>query len=161
VKPDADLIAVLCGKEPDQKSLKLLRVGHLLQTRHTAAAADDALAAWHAVRREVLPQWIAKHPGTRPLAWWRYEAPAPMRRIVQGRGRPPGGDPLICGWPENLLERTDHVAIESQAAYLKRHGLLSAEEESALLPEAFTPTVWPDPIRISIEEAAQCRRTPK
>lgn len=146
VKPDAEMIAVLCGQEPARQDWGLFRVRYLLTSRHTRVASDDALAAWHAVRKEVLPAWIAAHPGTRPLAWWRYEAPTPMRRIVKGCGRPLAGDPLICGWPENLIERTDHVVIESQASYLKRHELLAPEEERALPPEAFTPAAWTDPV---------------
>ncbi len=148
-KPDADLIAVLCGRE-DYPTIALLRVRHLLCTRHTAAAADEALSAWHAVRREVLPEWIAAHPGTRPLAWWRYEAPEAMRRIVRGRGRAPTCDPLIYGWPENLVDRTDRVVIESQASYLKRHALMSAEEEAALPLVAFKPSIWTGPVTLSL-----------
>jgi hypothetical protein len=114
---------------------------------------DDALADWHRVRRDVLADWIAKRPGTRPLAWWRYEAPAPMRRIVQGAGHPPGGDPLLYGWPENLRDRSNHVAIESEAAYLDRHGLLAPEEKAALSADAFKPLAWTDPVTLSFQRA--------
>jgi hypothetical protein len=147
---DADLIASLCGLEVQKLTMSHIRIRHLLTTRHTPAAADDALAAWHRVRRDVLTDWIAKRPGTRPLAWWRYEAPAPMRRIVQGRGHPPAGDPLLFGWPENLTDRSEHVAIESEAAYLERHELLMPEERASLSADAFKPITWTDPVTLSL-----------
>lgn len=155
--PDADLINVLCGGTAVTKDLRLFRIRYLLCTRHTPPAADQALAAWHAVRIGVLQKWITTHPGTRPLAWWRYEAPTPHRRIVEGRGRLLPGDPLICGWPENLIDRTSHVVIESQASYLKRHKLLSPEEERALPPEAFTPAAWTNPDSLSRSEKPEKR----
>src|SRR5512134_1805319 len=31
---------------------------------------------WEAVREAVLAEWIELHPGTRPWAWWVYDAPA-------------------------------------------------------------------------------------
>lgn len=37
--------------------------------------------AWRTVGATVLEEWIAKYPGTRPWAWWRYDAPEPRRRI--------------------------------------------------------------------------------
>src|SRR5215204_3904336 len=32
---------------------------------------------WYAVRDDVLAAWIEDRPGTRPSAWWRFEAPEP------------------------------------------------------------------------------------
>ncbi len=150
---DADLIASLCGLEVQKLTMAHIRIRHLLTTRHTPAVDDDALAAWHRVRRDVLADWIAKRPGTRPLAWWRYEAPTPMRRIVQGRGRPPAGDPLKYGWPENLADRSEHVSIESEAAYLERHELLTPEERAGLSADAFKPLRWNDPVTLSFQRA--------
>lgn len=31
---------------------------------------------WGAAREELLRDWIAGHPGSRPPAWWRFDAPA-------------------------------------------------------------------------------------
>ena len=38
---------------------------------------DDAefLAAWNELRDEILAEWIVESPGTRPSAWWKYDAP--------------------------------------------------------------------------------------
>ena len=30
---------------------------------------------WQAARGEILADWIREHPGTRPAAWWAYDAP--------------------------------------------------------------------------------------
>lgn len=48
-----------------------------------------ALAAWwHAVRGELLRDWIAEFPGRRPFAWWLFDAPEPHRRRLGGIGTP-------------------------------------------------------------------------
>lgn len=44
-------------------------------------------AAWKAFRVELLREWVAEHPGTRPWAWWRFDAPE-LRRRVDGRRHP-------------------------------------------------------------------------
>src|SRR5690242_15024366 len=58
--------------------------------------------AWEEHREDVLAEWTKKHPGTRPSAWWQWDAPedAPSNR-------------------------------ETQAAYLRRHGLLLPNEQCA------------------------------
>jgi hypothetical protein len=57
---------------------------------------------WEDVRADLLPDWIRQHPGTRPFAWWRDEAPEPRR---EG---------------------------ESEVEYLRRHGLLTPAETRTL-----------------------------
>lgn len=42
---------------------------------------DAMREAWEALRGELLPKWIAEHPGTRPYAWWVFDAPERRRRI--------------------------------------------------------------------------------
>jgi hypothetical protein len=42
---------------------------------------DDARQIWRAARAEILVDWIAEHPGTRPWAWWRFDATEPRRRL--------------------------------------------------------------------------------
>lgn len=36
---------------------------------------------WHAAKNEILEQWIKEKPGSRPWAWWRWDAP---RQLDQG-----------------------------------------------------------------------------
>jgi hypothetical protein len=60
------------------------------------ATLDERLGArgralerlWRAHRAALLPSWIEAHPGTRPFAWWRCEAPEPARRRLGGVGTP-------------------------------------------------------------------------
>jgi hypothetical protein len=59
---------------------------------------DETRCHWKANRDPILTNWIKTKPGTRPRCWWRFEAP----------------------------ERLPYA--ETQAAYLKRHGLLMAGE---------------------------------
>ena len=93
------------------------------------------------MRDELLREWIATHPGTRPWGWWKHEAPDARRRVTEG------GEPIVfClsfGLPESVYwprgKSAEPLAYESQAAYLDRHGLLSARERSCLAIEAFEP----------------------
>jgi hypothetical protein len=59
---------------------------------------DIAAAAWQFHGRRLTAEWIGRRPGTRPPAWWEFEAPAPR------------------------------LAGESEYVYLLRHGLLTRWE---------------------------------
>jgi hypothetical protein len=41
---------------------------------------------WEAARDEILADWILRHPGTKPHAWWLFDAP----RTTQGALRRSG-----------------------------------------------------------------------
>ena len=44
---------------------------------------------WGAVSEEIIERWIVEHPGTRPRAWWRVDAPADeYRRRIGGTATP-------------------------------------------------------------------------
>lgn len=58
--------------------------------------------AWRHYGPELLSRWIKEHPGSRPAAWWLFDA------------------------PESRSEG------ESETAYLARHELLSPAERRAL-----------------------------
>ena len=64
--------------------------------------AEHFAGVWDALRDEVVADWIAEHPGTRPARWWGYDAP---------------DDPPV---------------FESEAAYLDRLGLLTEGERDYL-----------------------------
>ena len=64
----------------------------------TLLFGETPVPDWADVEAELLPAWIADHPGTRPWAWWEEEAPG--RR---GEG-------------------------ESELDFLKRHNLLTDRE---------------------------------
>jgi hypothetical protein len=83
---------------------------------------ESAVGIWNAMRDELLAEFIADNPGKRPQMWWERDAPKEPRR------------------------RT-----ESQASYLKRHGLFLPGEEKRLKPKDFRPEAVTAP---SEDEAA-------
>ena len=52
-----------------------------------AVTQEDVADAWAELRDDLLPPWIADHPGTRPWAWWAFTAPE-RRRRTDGRPHP-------------------------------------------------------------------------
>ena len=70
-------------------------------------------ALWRDHGEEVREAFALRHPGRRPATWWAVAAPGP--RLKRGR------------------------YIESDAAYLRRHGLLGEAERARLRRGAFRP----------------------
>lgn len=124
---------------------------------------------WRIWGPSVLERWLRDRPGSRPSLWWKYEAP---RLPAKGTGsfydgkleeprRQVGGSGLTqweagenwlphlkCGIPASrecfkTFDPSDPPNYEAQAVYLKRHGLLTAEEAEALTnrPEAWEPEI--------------------
>ena len=60
-------------------------------------------------------------PGSRPWAWWQFEAPEP--RPIVGQSKWPGYTVTVPRQPWKWS-----VAYEPERAFLERHGLLSPEE---------------------------------
>lgn len=96
-------------------------------------------AAWEELSDELLPEFIADHPGTRPAAWWLFDAPEPQRRLLyghdpDGESRPEWTRRLRFGRPAvfGKSDFADPPCFESQAAYLDRHGLLTDAERDVL-----------------------------
>ena len=54
------------------------------------ARPETGAAAWALVRDELVADWIAEQPGTRPEAWWRHAATEPLR-IIKGEDHPQDG----------------------------------------------------------------------
>lgn len=115
---------------------------------------DEQLeAAWRELRTAILAAWTASRPGTRPWAWWRYEAAEPRRCLV--------GASLLGSGPAAYLERRwrgefgipaarrvatredSRFVVESEAACLRRLRQLLPEERRALAPAAFEPVDVP------------------
>lgn len=46
---------------------------------------NDCKPAWESVKEQILNDWIAEYPGTRPSFWWHYDAPE-MRQRLGGIG---------------------------------------------------------------------------
>lgn len=116
---------------------------------------DRARTLWNANRAELLAEWITDRPGSRPWAWWKWDAPEPRRRRLGGTGRP-WASSLSFGLPtywrragemETLLaafepiDPADPPTFESQAAYLDRLGLLVEGERERLTKRDFSPEI--------------------
>ena len=117
---------------------------------------DTALRElWDRARGEVLARWVKDHPGTRPAVWWRLDAPRQLlgthagcffdgkfqqpRKQLGGAGcdasaisayMPSYKSGLPKCWAGR--EEGDPPVFESQAAYLRRHGLLTPHEVRVL-----------------------------
>ncbi|MFC1886062.1 hypothetical protein ACFLZM_03290 [Thermodesulfobacteriota bacterium] len=117
---------------------------------------------WRNSKNQILSAWISNRPGRRPWAWWRYDAPRDpalmagtawenrypiARQQIGGQGvttprRYPASLPrFFFGVPSDWheIDEADPPIFESQAAYLKRHGLLTKAEEKRLKPADFEP----------------------
>ena len=91
--------------------------------------------AWDELRDEILPDWIAENPGTRPAAWWEFDAPG-RRERTDGGVHPHDRDDfpehlkkLSFGRPSRHMTREDFEAeFEDEEAFLRRHELLEPSE---------------------------------
>lgn len=72
------VIAYLRDEEPDEADT---------EGRSALAAVeffqepDDLREIWKKIRDEILADWVIEFPGTRPSAWWKWDAPEPRQRI--------------------------------------------------------------------------------
>jgi hypothetical protein len=137
---------------------------------------------WRASCDEIVRDWIAAHPGTRPHGWWEFDSPEPQRCRLGGIGTPAheclAHAPLFrfglpLAWVDRFsaeyytgrardihgnrigtayanraepfqgraIDPQDPPRYESEAAFLDRHGLLSAAERMALPADALKPEV--------------------
>lgn len=109
---------------------------------------------WIIHRDAILAECIETHPGTRPSCWWRWSRPVwsdrppsmksecEPRRRLGGVGRDQGYNfrlGLPTYWYDEPSDPSDPPKFESQAAYLDRHGLLSAGEQRRLKAADFQP----------------------
>ncbi len=106
---------------------------------------EDQAAVWRRYEAELLMEWIAENPGTRPATWWRDVATEP-RRVTRQAGMVihdiPGGwsdagVPLI--WHAGTFLFEGRYEVESQAAYLRRLKLLREGEAKRLPADAWRP----------------------
>lgn len=129
--------------------------------RSGSDCADKLQQLWRDVESDVLDSYIAKFPGYRPRVWWWYSAPRmasgqwlrcfwdgrlPEPRLqVSGNGSTPwdaGFAYVPCfeyGIPKLWVgfDPKNRPCFESQAAYLRRHNLLTQEEKRTLKPGDF------------------------
>ena len=106
-------------------------------------------AAWDELKAELMPVFVEANPGQRPWAWWVVDAPEPRRRVVRGHD----GFPSAPKWQKRRLSFgvlriygkqawAEGVVVESQAAFLDRHELLTDAERIALGCFETEETLW-------------------
>ena len=89
--------------------------------------------AWEQLREPIMEVWKVEYAGTRPHAWWKFDAPERRLRID---GNPhPFDQPerkdfrLSCGKPRMMIGKDDFMAeYEGELEYLLRLGLVKTEE---------------------------------
>lgn len=125
--------------------------------------ASERRGTWDELRDELLPTWIAANPGTRPWAWWAFDAPERRQRV---NGLHPFDNPerfaqlkrlhadasvqtrsaqtaLFFGKPRMLITRDDFTAkYETEPQYLRRLDLLTEAEAEALEQIEADPLVY-------------------
>ncbi len=87
---------------------------------------QERRVVWFQNRERLLREHIAAKPGTRPSAWWAYEAPEP-RQLLSGVVEQVGKE-LYCGMPVLTKDIYEESQFETEYDYLKRLGLLFDSE---------------------------------
>jgi hypothetical protein len=150
----AKLEALCFGQSPSNRWVKLTDTGYFMN-------GTDARPLWAKHRKNLIKQWVNEYPGTRPHAFWLFEAPAEMRLRLGGKGDTiPDHVPdeveeywrglptywiaenRLMMWPELeefAIDPDDPPKFESEACYLKRLGLLLPGEGERLHKEDFKP----------------------
>src|ERR1019366_9844751 len=120
-----------------------------------AGDGEGLREVWNRARGECLGAWLKDHSGTRPAVWWRFDAPRlpfgtwpgcfwdgrlqEPRKQISGAGCDASAisaymPTFELGLPScwAAFEEADPPVFESQAAYLRRHGLLTPHEVRVL-----------------------------
>lgn len=104
--------------------------------------------AWKMLGPTATAEHARHHPGSRPALWWQHTAPEPERRQLAGTGRRGAVTPYY-GLPWFLeIDPAAPPIFESQAAYLRRLGLLLPGERppaAAYEPEVIVLEAEPEP----------------
>jgi hypothetical protein len=113
----------------------------------TARPGADHEALWRTHAEELTTEWIAEHPGSRPWAWWKYDAPASRRCIDGAELLMPQQAPTdwVWCWHEDFgipafqqcrpRGYSGLPTVEAEATYLDRLELLLEDPGTALGPE--------------------------
>lgn len=123
-------------------------------------------AAWQEHGQTITEAWVLEHPGTRPWAWWAFDATEARRCVVGADLLMPKRVPTDWAfvWKQDWgvpafvqsrpLGYVGLPAVESEAAYLARLGLLGVAERTALADDAFEP----EPVNPFLVDADEIKR---
>lgn len=129
------------GLELDADTRMFLRFGWTFfdDSICMATDAEELHRLWSENRDSLLQEHITETPGTRPLAWWRWDRPAEELRVV---AKWPGvaddvlrlRDEFGCNY-SNIGRRVNGTfqwLFERENVYLARHNLLTSDERQAI-----------------------------
>ncbi len=85
--------------------------------------SEDLKDAWLENRDWLLERHIQTFPGTRPWAWWRFDAPESRKNVTVGEEWRD-----FFGLPYKIDFQQEPAIFETEAEYLKRIGLLEKGE---------------------------------
>ncbi len=154
-------------KVPPERAFEVF--AHTRRPRKGDLAVRTIEEYWEEHAAGIVAEWAAENPGTRPSCWWHFFSPRWSRQIdvCEPRARMGGGGVSVHELPPEPGERflwrhfafglslewetdppQDQPALfESEAAYLKRHGLLLDREQERLAAADFEPeAVLPEPV---------------
>lgn len=91
---------------------------------------------WELYRDQIMADWMKKNPCSRPFGFWKFDAPELRKQIngscdVDYEGVSIDSEGLPAYWQIDWDEH-DPPIFESEAAYLKRHDLLTLTEKTYL-----------------------------
>ncbi len=122
----------------DKNRMRDLKSGRPTDFRASFETIEEMRDAWDAVRDDVLPAFIEKHPGRRPFAWWLFdhgrERPLYRERLEgfcteeQLRREQGRGDSSRFGFLHTQMWGSKGYFQEQEEDYLARHGLLGRDE---------------------------------
>ena len=138
----------LHGESPEPGTKEHGEWGALVYFGGFAGATGEA-ELWAMWKGPLLAEWVAERPGTRPPAWWQFEAPE-LRKVRPGQGvgicnSSGSSDGIPYVFPSNEerdgLVFEGELRIEGEAAYLKRLGLFIEGEARRVPRGAFADEV--------------------
>lgn len=96
---------------------------------------------WAAIVEDAIAEWAQYYPGSRPERWWEYSAPE-LRRISGGFTVLQGASRCqSTGIPYGSPADEKHPPmVESEPAFLDRHGLWLPGERRRVPPSEFLPS---------------------
>ncbi len=154
--PETWIKFLATGEKPENPDLELYII---------RGDRDRLKRLWADQAKNIIQAWITERPGTRPWAWWEFDAPVMQnikrrwkgtffmrwlketRRQVSGQGvtsweNYPAWIPrYFLGAPLDWdsIDEDDPPIFESEATYLDRFGLLSKSEKAKISPADFDP----------------------
>ena len=85
-------------------------------------APEDPAGEWSTWGETILAEWVGTRPGSRPWAWWAFEASGPRRQVRPGPRAI--GPELWFGVPRFLEAPPEAGRYETEAEFLRRNKLL-------------------------------------